>query len=140
METLRKSGIHSLAAAAAIAMLMAAPQAIAQAGCANCGTVASVKAVQQKPKTSKIGMIGGGAVGALLGNELGDGNVLATAGGAVGGAYLGNKVGQKMQSKTRYKVTLRMDNGGTRSVTYAQRPNVAIGSHVRLENGRLMPA
>jgi outer membrane lipoprotein SlyB len=140
MDALRKTRIRSLAAAAAITMLFAAPQVSAQAGCANCGVVTSVKAYQQKPRHSTVGLIGGGAVGALLGNELGNGNVLATAGGAVGGAYLGNKVGQKVQTKTRYKVVLRMDNGGTRSVTYAQRPNVAIGSHVRLENGRLMPA
>jgi outer membrane lipoprotein SlyB len=85
-------------------------------------------------------MVGGGVVGALVGNELGNGSTLATVGGAAGGAYLGNKVGQKVQSTTRYKVVVRMDGGGTRTVSYAQRPGIAVGSHVRLENGRLMPA
>ena len=85
-------------------------------------------------------MVGGGVVGALVGNEIGDGSTLATLGGAAGGAYLGNKVGQKVQSTTRYRVVVHMDGGGTRSVSYAQRPGFAVGSHVRLENGRLLPA
>ena len=120
----------------------APPPSVAQAApapaCPNCGVVASVNSFKQKPKHSTIGLIGGGAVGALLGNEIGDGNVLATAGGAVGGAYLGNKVGQKVQSTTRYKVVVRMDGGGTKTFTYAARPGVSAGSHVRVENGKLV--
>ena len=145
MEITRKMKIlHPLMAGAALAVMMAAapPLAVAQAGpgCANCGVVASVRAVQQKPRTSKVGLIGGGVVGALVGNEIGDGNPLATAGGAVGGAYLGNKIGQKVQGRTRYRVVVRMDNGGTRTLSYASHPGVRVGSHVRVQNGRLMQA
>ena len=146
METQRKMRIHSLAAGAVALMIASAeiaaapPASYAQAApaCPNCGTVASVNAYRQKPRRSVVGMVGGGVLGAVVGNELGNGSTLATVGGAAGGAYLGNKVGQKVQSSTRYKVVVRMDGGGTRSVTYAQRPNVAVGSHVRVENGRLV--
>ena len=141
MDTMQKMKIHSLAAGAALAMMMAAPlPSLAQADCANCGVVTSVKAYSAKPKHSTVGMIGGGVVGALVGNSIGDGNALATGAGAVGGAYVGNKVGQRVQAKTHYKVTVRMDNGGTRTVTYASRPAVVAGNHVRVENGRLIQA
>jgi len=144
MEMTRKMTIHSLIAGAAVAVSIAAAPStvVAQTGpgCANCGVVASVRAVQQKPRTSKVGLIGGGVVGALVGNEIGDGNALATAGGAVGGAYLGNKIGQKVQARTRYRVVVRMDNGGTRTLTYAANPGFRAGSHVRVVNGRLAAA
>ena len=167
METLPKTRIHSLAAviiasavysAAAPAQLsgptplyppQAAPSAVpaaapsyAQSGpaCPSCGVVTSVRAYRQKPRKSVVGMVGGGVLGAVVGNEIGNGSTLATLGGAAGGAYLGNKVGQKMESSTRYRVVVRMDGGGTRTVSYAQRPGFEVGSHVRLENGRLMPA
>ena len=143
MEMTRKMRIHSLMAGAAVTMIMAAapPLAVAQAApaCANCGVVASVKASQQ-PRTSKVGLIGGGVVGALVGNQIGDGNAIATLGGAAGGAYLGNKIGQKVQAKARYKVVVRMDNGGTRTFTYAAQPGFRVGSHVRVQNGRLVHA
>jgi len=143
MEMTRKMKIHSLMAGAAVAVIMSAapPTAVAQAGpaCANCGVVTSVKPVRQQARTSKVGLIGGGVVGALVGNEIGDGSALATAGGAVGGAYLGNKIGQKVQARTRYKVVVRMDDGRTRSFNYAARPGFRAGSHVRVENGTLVP-
>jgi len=116
------------------------PTAQAAPSCPNCGVVASVSAYRQKPRHSVVGMVGGGVVGALVGNEIGNGSTLATVGGAAGGAYLGNKVGQKVQSTTRYKVVVRMDGGGTRTVTYASRPAFVAGSHVRVENGKLVQA
>lgn len=147
MDMQRKIGIHSFAAGAAVALMIASaeiaaapPPSGAQSApaCPNCGVVASVKAFKQKPKRSVVGMVGGGVVGALVGSEIGDGNTLATLGGAAGGAYLGNKVGQKVQSTTRYRVVVRMDGGGTKSFTYAARPGVSAGSHVRVENGKLV--
>ena len=144
MQMTRKMSIHSLMAGAAVAVIIAAapPPAVAQAGpgCANCGVVTSVKPVRQQARTSKVGLIGGAVVGGLVGNEIGDGNPLATAGGAVGGAYLGNKIGQRVQSGTRYRVVVRMDNGGTRTLTYASNPGFRTGSHVRVVNGRLVSA
>jgi outer membrane lipoprotein SlyB len=85
-------------------------------------------------------MVGGGVVGALVGSQIGHGstNTIATVGGAAGGAYLGNKIGQKVEAKTRYRVVVRMDDGRIRTVTYAAQPGFTTGSHVRVENGRLV--
>jgi outer membrane lipoprotein SlyB len=124
------------------------PAPVAQAAppapaCTNCGVVESVEPYRIKPKNSTVGMIGGAVVGGLVGNQIGDGgvNTLATLGGAAGGAYVGNEIGKKMEKgRLRYKVTLRMDDGRTRTVTYANPPAYAVGTHVRLENGKMLPA
>ena len=139
METLHKISIHSLAAGAALAMIMASSVAVAEPACPNCGVVASVTVYKQKPKKSVVGMVGGGVVGALVGSQIGHGttNTVATVGGAAGGAYLGNEIGKKVQSTTGYKVRVRMDGGGTRTFSYSARPGFTAGSHVRVENGRL---
>ena len=135
-------------AAEATATTAPPPAQVAQAApaapaCHNCGVVESVRAYQDKPRNSPVGMIGGAVVGGLVGNQFGHGttNTLATVGGAAGGAYVGNEIGKKYQNgNTRYKVVLRMDDGRTKTVTYAARPQFAAGSHVRLENGRMLPA
>ena len=120
----------------------APPPLVAQAApaCLNCGVVQSVNAYQQKPKKSVVGMVGGGVVGALVGNQIGHGttNTIATVGGAAGGAYLGNEIGKKVQTETRYRVVVRMDGGGTKSFTYAAQPGFSSGQHVRVENGKLV--
>jgi outer membrane lipoprotein SlyB len=122
--------------------LAAAPQQpLAQAtNCANCGVVESVHSYQQHPTKSVVGMVGGGVVGALVGNQFGHGttNAITTVGGAAGGAYLGNEIGKKVQTTTHYRVVVRMDGGGTKTVTYAAQPGFSAGSHVRVENGRLV--
>ena len=120
----------------------AAPkQPLAQAPtCANCGVVESVNAYQEHPDKSVVGMVGGGVVGAIVGNQIGHGttNKIATVGGAAGGAYLGNEIGKKVQTTTHYRVVVRMDGGGTQTVTYAVQPGFSAGSHVRVENGTLV--
>ena len=120
----------------------APPPAVAQAApaCANCGVVASINAYQQTPKNSPVGMIGGALVGGVVGNQIGHGtaNTIATVGGAAGGAYVGNEVGKRVQTKTAYKVVVRMDSGATRTFTYAAQPGFGVGSPVRVENGTLV--
>jgi outer membrane lipoprotein SlyB len=122
-------------------MAAAPQQPLAQAtNCPNCGVVESVHSYQQHPNKSVVGMVGGGVVGALVGNQIGHGttNTIATVGGAAGGAYLGNEIGKKVQTTTHYRVVVRMDAGGTKTITYAALPGFSAGSHVRVENGRLV--
>ena len=85
-------------------------------------------------------MIGGGVLGAIVGNQFGHGttNSIATVGGAAGGAYLGNEIGKKVQTTTRYRVVVRLDDGHTRTFTYAAQPGFSAGSPVRVENGTLV--
>jgi hypothetical protein len=75
-------------------------------------------------------MIGGAVVGGLVGNQIGHGttNTLATVGGAAGGAYVGNEIGKRVETHTRYKVVVRMDDGRKKTFSYAARPQFAAGS------------
>jgi outer membrane lipoprotein SlyB len=113
---------------------------LAAPACPNCGVVQAVRVVKQRGRGTGVGMIGGGVVGALVGSQFGHGstNTLATVGGAAGGAYLGNEVEKKVKSTTRYNVVVRMDNGRTKTFSYAQRPGFSAGNHVRVENGTLV--
>jgi outer membrane lipoprotein SlyB len=108
--------------------------------CANCGVVQSVNAVQHKGEGGVVGMVGGGAVGALVGSQVGHGGgkVVAQVAGAAGGAYLGNEIQKKVTTTTHYEVVVRLENGDSQTVSYPSQPAFAVGSRVRVENGSLV--
>jgi outer membrane lipoprotein SlyB len=108
--------------------------------CANCGVVEAVHAVKHKGKGGYVGMIGGGVAGALVGSQIGHGGgkTVAELAGAAGGAFLGNEVEKKVHTTTHYAVVVRLENGGTQTVSYATQPGFSVGSRVRVENGTLV--
>jgi outer membrane lipoprotein SlyB len=108
--------------------------------CANCGTVESVHAVQQQGQGGAVGMVGGGVVGALVGSQIGHGSgkTIAEVAGAAGGAYLGNEVQKKVTTTTHYNVVVRLENGGSQTISYPTQPAFSVGSRVRVENGTLV--
>ena len=93
-------------------------------------------ATQQGNETG-LGMIGGAVVGGLLGNQIGKGNgrTLATVAGAVGGGYAGHEAENYYHRDTSYNVSVRMDNGATRTFTYKAAPGFQVGDRVHVENG-----
>ncbi len=101
--------------------------------CADCGKVLSVKVGEKQGQGSALGMIGGGVVGALLGNQVGrgTGRDIATIAGAAGGAYAGNRIEQNMKSAKYWAVTVRFDNGDTRTFDFDHDPGFFRGDHVR---------
>jgi outer membrane lipoprotein SlyB len=105
--------------------------------CTNCGQVQSVRLVEEKGKTSGVGLVAGGVLGGVLGHQIGSGrgNTVATVAGAAGGAYVGNKVEQNRNAKSYWSVTLRMDAGNTRTFTYSNQPTVREGDRVKLVDG-----
>ncbi len=114
----------------------AAPQA-----CANCGVIEAVNEVETEGKGGYLGMIGGAVAGGLLGSQIGSGRgtTVAQIAGAAGGALAGNEI-QKRVSKTKhYEVLVRLENGGTQTVSYATPPGLRVGDRVRVENGTLVP-
>ncbi len=115
-------------------------RAQARPGCANCGVVESVNAVQQKGQGGMVGMVGGGVAGALVGSQIGHGGgkTVAELAGAAGGAFLGNEIQKKVTTTTHYDVVVRLDGGGTQTVSYAAQPGFGVGSRVRVENGALV--
>ena len=108
--------------------------------CANCGVVEAVNAVQQKGEGGVVGMVGGGVAGALVGSQIGHGGgkTVAEVAGAAGGAFLGNEIQKKVTSTTHYNVVVRLENGGTQTVSYPTQPAFSVGSRVRVENGTLV--
>lgn len=110
-------------------------------GCATCGTIESVKRVEVKDDSSNaIGTIAGGVLGGVIGNQVGGGSgrELARVIGAVGGAYAGNRVQNNMNKNEVYRVTVRLQGGGTRDFDYAQDPEVTVGTKVRVDGDVLV--
>ena len=123
----------------AAAAQVAAPIARAPRYCSSCGVVEAVNLVEVKGDGSYLGTIGGGVVGALLGSQVGGGNgkTAAEIAGALGGAYAGRQVEQNVRKASHYEVLVRLQNGGTQTVTYQAEPGYKIGEKVRITDGTL---
>jgi outer membrane lipoprotein SlyB len=115
-----------------------APVVVAQA-CTFCGSIESVTPVQRstKPAGVGIGTVAGGVLGAVVGNQVGQGNgrTVATILGAIGGGFAGNAVEKNVRIETVYQVGVRMEDGSRRTVEVAQPPSV--GSRVTVEGSSL---
>lgn len=118
-----------------------APVAQAQPVCVNCGTVEAVTPVQRDAKSgSGLGVVAGGALGAVVGNQIGKGGgrAVATILGAVGGGLAGNAIEKNMKKETVYQVQVRMEDGSIRTL---QQPNPAtVGAKVTVDGGVLHSA
>lgn len=115
----------------------ASAQAAPAPACPDCGKVRSVNFVEEKGKTSGLGMVAGGVLGGVIGHQIGSGrgNTVATVAGAAGGAYVGNKVEQNRNTTGHWTVTINMDGGKTRTFTYSNQPAVREGDRVKLVDG-----
>ncbi|MGQ0510607.1 MAG: glycine zipper 2TM domain-containing protein [Betaproteobacteria bacterium] len=115
------------------------PAPVAQVKCLDCGEIAAVNEVEQKGEGSWIGPVAGGVGGAILGKQVGkgSGNAIMTILGAAGGAYAGHKIEQKVRSTRHWEVVVRLEDGSTRTVSFAEQPAWRIGDRVRLNNGAL---
>lgn len=104
--------------------------------CAHCGVVRSVNEIDTEGSGSGLGVVAGGVVGGLLGNQVGGGSGrdLATIAGVVGGAFAGNKV-EKVAKKSRsYAIVVKMDSGDERTFNQTAAPNVVSGDKVKIVN------
>jgi outer membrane lipoprotein SlyB len=130
----------SRAAAAAATATPAAttttpPSAAASAAtaCADCGRVMAVAVTQKAGDASAVGVIAGGAIGAVLGNQVGGGfgKDLATLAGAAGGAYAGKIIEEKMKTHTVWTVTVHYPNDSKTSFEFTTDPGLQVGDWVR---------
>lgn len=94
--------------------------------CTTCGVVQSVTPVKQKGEGTGVGAVGGAVVGGLLGNQMGGGSgkKAMTVIGAVGGGAAGHEIEKRARGTTVYRVSVRMNDGSTRTVTQATPPTV----------------
>ena len=109
----------------------------AKAVCASCGTVEAVTPITREGKGSGVGIVAGGVLGAVVGNQIGGGNgrTAATVLGAVGGGWAGNKVEKNMKKDTIYAVRVRMQDGSVTTKELATAP--AVGAPVTVDGGSL---
>jgi len=115
---------------------VAAPAAASSYGCYECGTITHIEQFEGHRSTTGV-MIIGGIAGGLIGNQIGGGSgkTLATVAGAAGGAYAGKKIAER-SGKTKYRVTVRMDDGRIAVVTQSSVKYLHEGSHVIVHHGK----
>jgi outer membrane lipoprotein SlyB len=137
---------HLLVLATALAALPAAAQPGTSAGaCDRCGKIESIRPVAAKDQWTPLGTVSATPLGA--GNsavpsgvtmvQIGpgfskQGTVLI---GAAGGAAYGTRPSQL--NATRWEVVVRMDAGGSRSVTQNYEPMLREGDRVRVSGTQL---
>ncbi|WP_317203022.1 glycine zipper 2TM domain-containing protein [Janthinobacterium sp.] len=107
--------------------------------CGNCGVVESVREINTRADGSGVGAAGGTVVGGLLGNQVGGGHgrELATIAGAIGGAVAGNQIEGNVKAQRSYDVTVRLDNGNTRTIHQTAQPAWRAGDQVRIVDGTI---
>ena len=112
----------------------------APAICQSCSTIQSVQEISNKGEGTGLGAIAGGVLGGLLGSQIGGGNgktAMAVV-GAAGGAFAGHEVEKRVRGETQYQITVRFDDGNTRTYTETTATQLQSGDRVKLENGRLV--
>ena len=109
----------------------------ASAACTTCGTIQSIRYVEEKGQASGAGAVAGGVLGGVVGHQFGSGrgNTLATIAGVGVGAVAGNEVEKNVKKKTYYVITIRLDKGGTRSVSQSAKPTLHEGDRVKILDG-----
>ena len=119
-----------------LALTAVATPMLAMADCFDCGRIKSIEAYTGH-RSSTGGAIAGAVVGGLIGNQVGkgDGKTVATVAGAAGGAYAGKKIAENSE-KTRYRITVRMEDGRIERVDQASIKGLKVGSSVRIKNGK----
>ncbi len=111
------------------------------------GRVSNIELMQapQNSGNSTAGTLIGGAVGAVLGNQVGSGGgrAAATVLGAVGGAVVGNQIAKNRDGSYNsptgavYRISVQTDNGQWRSYDVSAPGDLRIGDRVRIDNNVL---
>jgi outer membrane lipoprotein SlyB len=116
------------------------PVAVAKPICHECGVVENIREVEQKGEASAVGTIAGGVGGALLGNQVGNGNgrTAMTVLGAVGGALAGREIEKNVKKTKSYAVDVRLEDGTTKTISSSTVPGWRIGDKVRVVNGEIV--
>ena len=112
---------------------------VAPPKCSNCGTITSIEEVKAKGSGSGVGAVAGAVVGAVVGHQVGDGRGkdVATAAGAIGGGVAGNEIERRSKSTISYRVSVAMEDGGTRSIETDTLNGLSTGSRVKVNGDSL---
>lgn len=121
------------APASATAATPAPADTPAPAGCAECGRVMAIAVTEKAGEYSAVGVLAGGAIGAVLGNQVGGGfgKDLATLAGAAGGAYAGKVLEEKLKTHKVWSVTVHYANDSKASFDFLSDPGFQVGDRVK---------
>ncbi|MBK6973458.1 MAG: glycine zipper 2TM domain-containing protein [Sterolibacteriaceae bacterium] len=108
--------------------------------CNQCGVVSSVRTIERKGEGSGVGAVGGAVAGGVIGHQMGGGRGrdVMTVVGAIAGGLGGHEVEKRVRKVVKHQVTVRFDDGTTRTFTYDRQPMFRNGDQVRLSNGALV--
>lgn len=104
------------------------------------GRVRSIEVIPVASRSSGGGAVLGAIIGGVIGHQVGGGTgkALATGAGAVGGAIAGNAI--EMHNKRDdeiFRVSVRFENGSTRSYDFERIDDLRVGDRVKLEGGQI---
>lgn len=104
------------------------------------GNVSNIELVPMSTRSSTGGAVLGAVIGAVVGNQIGSGSgrAVATGVGAVGGAVIGSNIARNRADNEVYRISVRMDNGGTAQFDYERVDDLRIGDRVRVEGGQIL--
>ena len=107
--------------------------------CKECGKVTSLKTVKVKGEGTGAGVVAGGILGGVLGHQVGGGRGkdVATVAGAAGGAYVGHQAEKEIKSTIKYQVHVKMEDGVSRTFTFAAPTNYQVGDKIKISDGKL---
>jgi outer membrane lipoprotein SlyB len=105
----------------------------AKALCADCGKVTAITQAEKAGDSGPLGVIAGGAAGAILGHQVGGGTGkdLATIAGALGGAYAGKKIEGMVKTQTVWTVSVQYADGRKANFDFQQDPGMKVGDSVK---------
>lgn len=128
-----KAKMNKATPVASAAKAAPAKTADAKALCDDCAKVLAVNVIEKEGEGGALGIIAGGAAGALLGNQVGGGTGkdIATVVGAVGGAYAGKTIEGQMKSRKVWSVTVQNPFGIKKNFRFDQNPGFAVGDTVK---------
>jgi outer membrane lipoprotein SlyB len=113
--------------------------AMANSGCSShrCGHIKKLEHYEAA-NNKTAGTVAGAVVGGVLGNQIGGGSgkTAATIAGTVGGGYAGRKIAENT-SRTRWKVTVHLDDGSTEVYDQGSAKNLHVGDYVKISNGKV---
>ena len=139
MQCLRDAKSENTKALAAAKATLAAASKHTGA-CLDCGKVTAVHMKEKDGEGGALGLIAGGAAGALLGHQVGGGTgkTVATVAGAVGGAYAGKKVQEKATATKVWTVDVQYDDGSKGSYGFDHDPAMKSGDPVKKSGGTVV--
>ncbi|HKY01584.1 MAG TPA: glycine zipper 2TM domain-containing protein [Burkholderiales bacterium] len=101
------------------------------------GVIESVRATTVRGEGTGLGAVAGGVAGGVVGHQIGGGRGkdVMTVVGVVGGGLAGHEAEKYMRGTKQYEVTVRFDDGTSKTYLRTNPPTFKSGERVRVVNG-----